>query len=57
VDGSNRDAVQAETGRVVEGHGRSSGAVATEPPKCTMPNGDRRRGLWTPVRDYESGGK
>jgi hypothetical protein len=25
--------------------------------QCIMPNGDRSRGLWTPVRDYESRGK
>jgi hypothetical protein len=43
VDGSNRDAVQAETGGVVEEHGRSSGCGVDRATKCIMPNGDRRR--------------
>jgi hypothetical protein len=54
VDGSNRDAVQAETGGVVEGHGRSSACGGDRATKCIMPDGDRSRGLWMSVGDYET---
>jgi hypothetical protein len=38
-------AVEAETGSVVEGPGRSCACVGDKNPKCIMPNGDCRRGL------------
>jgi hypothetical protein len=45
-------AVEAETGGVVERHGRASRAGCGRS-ECTMPNGDGRRGVGAPAKEYE----